>query len=299
MIQAMRQRNDDTSDIEAREWDRLIYGDDYWMNRLATQASVDAISTTDAKSFVASLVRSGNIVVSVAGDFEPAEMEALLNKTVGSLDPLEQPLPAIPQPDHAPEPGVYVVNKADVNQGRVSIGKLGYKLGHPDQFALMVGNDILGGGGFTSRMVKRIRSDEGLAYSAGSGISFPDHDAGDLPSVLSVEVLDLRLCGRDLLRTAGHDARNQCLGRGTRTAKNSFIEPFPRRFASAGQIVGTFASDELLGRPHSYWTDYRGKVAAVDGDAARKALAKTPRPRHLHHARRRQHRGNHGRPPRP
>jgi len=59
-----------------------------------------------------------------------------------------------------------------------------------------------------------------------------------------------------------------------RTAKTSYIETFPRRFASAAQIVGLYASDELLGRPHSYWTDYRDKVAAVNGDSVKKAMDK-------------------------
>ncbi|MDB4306259.1 insulinase family protein, partial [bacterium] len=172
-IQEMKQRNDDTADIEGREWQRLIYGDNYWSNRLSTKASVNAITATDSKQFVSSLVRSGNIVVAVAGDFDRAALEALLNGTIGSIEPLAEPLPAIPQPDHKAEAGVYVINKPDVNQGRVSIGQLGYTLGYADQFPLMIGNDILGGGGFTARMMKTIRSDEGLAYSAYSAIGFP------------------------------------------------------------------------------------------------------------------------------
>ncbi len=100
-------------------------------------------------------------------------MKALLERTIGTLPKLDAPLPAIPQPDHTPTPGVYVINKEDVNQGRVSYGHIGYKLGDPDEFALMIGNDILGGGGFTSRMMKTIRSDEGLAYGAYSTIGFP------------------------------------------------------------------------------------------------------------------------------
>ncbi len=56
-----------------------------------------------------------------------------------------------------------------------------------------------------------------------------------------------------------------------RTAKASFIETFPRRFASsAGQVVGLYATDELLGRPHSYWAEYRGKVAAVTDDRSKR-----------------------------
>lgn len=57
-----------------------------------------------------------------------------------------------------------------------------------------------------------------------------------------------------------------------RTTKASFIEPFPRRFASAGQIVGTFAVDDMLGRPHSYWESYRDNIDAVSGEQIKEAM---------------------------
>jgi predicted Zn-dependent peptidase len=272
MLQAMKQRNDDTADIEAREWDRLIYGDTYWMNKLATKASVDAVSADDCKAFVSSLIRSGNLVIAVAGDFDQVEMEALLNRTVATLPKLEKALPAIPQPAAPTATGVYVINKSDVNQGRVSIGQLGYKLGAPNQFPLMIGNDILGGGGFTARMMKTIRSDEGLAYSAYSALNFPTTMPGQFRAYYQSKS---STCGYaaeiffdllDSMRTAPPTDEE------LRTAKASFIETFPRQFASAGQVVGLYATDELLGRPHSYWTEYRGKVAAVTGSEIEEAM---------------------------
>ena len=66
-------------------------------------------------------------------------------------------------------PGLYLVDK-DVNQGRVSVMLPALQRNDPDYFAALVMNDILGGGGFTSRITNRVRSDEGLAYSAGSGL---------------------------------------------------------------------------------------------------------------------------------
>src|SRR6266853_2015911 len=67
-------------------------------------------------------------------------------------------------------PGIYLVDK-DVNQGRVAMMLPGIMRDDPDYFAVTVMNDILGGGGFTSRIVNRVRSDEGLAYDAHT--SFP------------------------------------------------------------------------------------------------------------------------------
>ena len=273
-LQAMKQRNDDTADIEAREWSRLIYGEDYWLNRLATQASVDSITTSDCREFVQSMLRSGNLVVAVAGDFEPAELEALLNSTIGSLPPLEEPLPAIQQPSHTPEPGVYVINKEDVNQGRVSIGRLSYRLGHPDQFPLAVGNDILGGYGFTARMMKRIRSDEGLAYGAYSSLGFQVTYPGTYrafyqsKSSTCAYAAEIYFGILEEMRTANATEEE------ITTTKASFIETFPNQFASAAQVVGLYAIDEILGRDHSYWVDYRDNIAAVTVAQIQQAMKK-------------------------
>jgi predicted Zn-dependent peptidase len=272
MLQAMRQRNDDAEDIEDREWQRLVYGDGYWMNRLATQASVDAITAADSRAFVASLVRSGNIVVAVAGDFEPAAMTALLVRTLGTLPKLEAPLPPVPQPEHRPAPGVYVVDKTDVNQGRVSIGRPGYREGDPREFALRVGADILGGGGFTARMMKRIRSDEGLSYGAYANLDFPVSMPGSFRATFQSKSSTCAYATEIFYGLLGDMRAEPPTDEELQTSKASFIETFPRRFASAGQIVGLYASDELLGRDHGYWTAYRDRIGAVSGADVQQAM---------------------------
>ena len=95
----------------------------------------------------------------------------------GWTSPATFAAPPVPKPAHAPAPGIYMVDKPDVNQGRVSIGLLGIQRGNPDEVAIDMMNDVLGGSGFTSRITNRVRSDEGLAYSAGSsfgvGVYYP------------------------------------------------------------------------------------------------------------------------------
>jgi len=281
LIQAMKTRNDNTAGIEKREWNRLIYGDEYFLNRLPTQDSVEAITAKQAKNFVTSLIRSDNVIVAVSGDFEIAEITALLESSLGALTKLDEPLPAIPQPDHTPEPGVYVVNKEDVNQGRVSFGQLGYKLGDPDQFSLMVGNDIVGGYGFTARMMKTIRSDEGLAYSAYSSFGFPTTYPGSLRAFFQSKSSTCAYAtkiGFDLfegMRTAPVTEEELTV------SKNQFIETFPKSFSSAAQTVSVFATDELLGRPHQYWVDYRDNVAAVDAASVMKAFKTKVHPKQM------------------
>ena len=264
LLAGMKERNDSTAAIEGREWSRLIYGGDYWINRLATKASVDSIQPADLIAFHERLLNPKDIVLAVVGDFDRSEMIARLNQTVGSIGDRGQIAPAVPQPSHAVKPGVYLVDKPEVNQGRVSIGHLGLLRPVPEEFSLTVGNDILGGGGFTSWIMSRVRSDEGLAYSAGSSFGINNTYPGTFRAYFQSKS---STCARaaqisiDLMKKLRDEGVGQ---EELNTSRNSFVQTFPNRFESAVQTVALFASDELVGRPHEYWTEYRDNVSRVD-----------------------------------
>ena len=272
LLQNMKTRNDNTASIEGREWSRLIYGEDYFMNHLPTQASVAALTPEAAKAFVTSLIRSDNIIVAVSGDIEEAGLSKLLEGSIGTLSKLDAKLPVIPQPDHTPTPGVYFVNKDDVNQGRISFGHMGYQLGDPDQFSLLVGNDIVGGYGFTARMMKTIRSDEGLAYSAYSSLAFPTSYPGSLRAFFQSKSSTCAYATELGFKLYEEMRTDPVTDEELTVSKNQFIDTFPKSFGSASQTVSVFAIDELLGRSHDYWVNYRDNVAAVDAEAITKAF---------------------------
>lgn len=281
LLAAMKERNDSTAAIERREWNRLLYGEDFWLNRLSTKASVDSITREDLVAFHSRLLNPRDVVVAVAGDFDRETMIAKLNATLGKLQGAESPVPPVPQPQHEPEPGVYLVNKPDVNQGRVSIGHLGLKRPVPDEFAVMLANDILGGGGFTSWIMSRVRSDEGLAYSAGSGFGIGDEYPGTFRAFFQSKS---STCARATQIAVELMQKLREEGVGTdelETSKNSFIQTFPNRFQTAFQTVSLYASDELVGRPHEYWLTYREKVGAVEPAAVREAARKYVHPEKL------------------
>jgi predicted Zn-dependent peptidase len=137
---------------------------------------------------------------------------------------------------------------------------------NPDYYALTIMNDILGGGGFTSRITSRVRSDEGLAYSAGSSFGFGVYNPGIFRAAFqsknptTSQAIDIIMEEINRLRTTKVTAEE------LETAKNYFIEVFPRNFATATQIAGIFAQDEFTKRPPDYWTNYRDRIRAVTAD---------------------------------
>lgn len=262
-LQQMQRRNDSTGSIEGREWGRLIYGASHFSTRMATKASIESITREDLIAFHREHFHPGNFIFAVSGDFKTAEMLARLEAQMKDWPSTRREISEIPKPSHTPVPGVYTVHKGDVNQGRVRIGHLGSMRDNPDSHALTIMNDILGGGGFTSRIMSRVRSDEGLAYSAGSsfglGVYYPGVFAAGFqsknPTVAQAISIVLEEISRIRTVKVGQDE--------LQTSINYMVEVFPRIFATAGQIAGTFAQDEFTKRPAGYWDTYRDRIRAV------------------------------------
>jgi len=273
MLSDMKRRNDDAEDIEDREWNRLIYGDSYWINRLATKASVDGITRDDLVAFHKRLAVPANLVVAVAGDFDRKQMLAKLDGTLGAWKEKGAAAPPVPQPAGSAKPGVYLVDKKDVNQGRVSIGHLGARRPLSDEAALQVANDIYGGGGFTAWMMLRIRSDEGLAYGAYSAYGIGDLYPGDFRAYFQSKPSTCARAAQLTLDLMKKIRSEPVTAKELDTSKSSFIETFPRTFETKVRTVSRFALDDLVGRPHEYWTTYRDRMRAVTAESAKAAAA--------------------------
>lgn len=276
ILQSMEQRNDSTASIEGREWNRLMYGPDHFSTRMETAAQIEAIAPEDLHAFHGWAIHPGNFVFAVSGDVDPADIVARLNATLADWPVGDAPQP-VPDPTSRPLPGLYLVNKADVNQGRVSIGHRGLEQGHPDRYAVQLMNDILGGGGFTSRIMSRVRSDEGLAYSAGSSFTLGTHYEGTFRAAFQSRSEAVARATQIVLEEIERIRTEPVSDEELATSKASFIETFTTNFASAAQVAGLFAGYELTGRDPSFLETYREDLAAVTADDVLRAARE-----HLH-----------------
>lgn len=265
IVEELRKRNDDTRAIEPRFWSRVMLGDEFFLNQLSTQASIESITQEDMKAFAERVFASGHLIIAVSGDVETSQIVDRLNQELARLKPA-QPLPAIPDTPEAWSPGIYGVDKDDVTQTRVSIGHPGVKHGHPDQFALRVMNEILGGGGFTSRITSRVRSDEGLAYSAGSSFSFGRHWPGQFRAIFQSknpsvpQAVDIVLEEIDRIRTELVSPEE------LNTAKQGQVAYLSELYTDANATAQRFATDELRNESPNYWREYEVNTMAVTAE---------------------------------
>ncbi len=265
MVQAMEQRNDDSSSIEEREAGFLSLGEKFWANRYSTTNSVAGITRADIEEFHKKWFHPGNFVVAVSGDFDRDQMVAKLETLFSDWPSAGAKPPPIPTDTAFATPGVYLVNK-DVNQGRVSIMLPGIKRDNPDYISVLVMNDILGGGGFTSRIMNSVRTEEGLAYSAYSvfpgGVYYPSTFSAGFQSKSRSVSYAASIVFREMKKMAAEPVTESELN----TSKRGFIDRFPHQFATKAQVAGVFAQDEFTGRyarEPEFWKTFRQRIEAV------------------------------------
>ncbi len=275
-IEAMRQRNDEPVPLLLREWEFLLFGDDTPAGRQPTIDSINAITIDDIRAFHARMFQPGNMIIAVSGDFEP---RAMLSRLSSALEgwPRGERLPEPPENTHEFKPGVYYIEK-DVPQGSVLIGLRGIKRDDPDAIPVQVMNDILGGSGFTSRITNRVRTDEGLAYTAGSAFRNRVHEAGDFISYYFSKVPTVALAGRTVLEEIDRIRDEAVQTDELETVKNSIIETFPRRFESSAGVLSTFVNDEWTGRDPNHWPTFRERVGSVSPEDVQRVAREYLRP---------------------
>lgn len=260
MVEGMKQRNDDADSIMRREFSTIMSGD-HFSSRQPTLSSVEGVDRDKLTALHRRIFHPDNLIISVSGDFDPDQMMTTLAAAFEGWEGGEAvPEPPAPAPDSVP--GVYRVEK-DIPQGKVMIGTRSITRDDPDYFSFLLMNEILGGGAFTSRITSRVRSDEGLAYSAGSAFRPSVDYPGVFVAYFQSKSPTVALANRIIFEEFDRIRNEPVTAEELETARQSFIETFPQNFSSRDAMLGIFVNDEWTSRPEGYWETYRDRIAAV------------------------------------
>jgi zinc protease len=270
MAAGIMRRNDDEGEIAGREAAKLVYGANSPYTRQPEFATVLSVNVDDLKAWHDRTL-GGKLIVAVSGDFDPAAMEAKLRAAFESLPPA-RPVPTRHDVFPGPKPGVYFIDKPDVNQSNIEIVALGTDRRNPDVPAIAVMNEIVGGG-FASRLFQKVRTELGLAYAVGGGLGF----AYDHPATFDVMVLTKSATTVDATRAAlaeisGLTTRpftDEELAR----AKDNILNSFLFRYDTREKVLAESERLEFYGYPPDYLETYKAsleKVTVADLDRVAK-----------------------------
>jgi len=160
---AISRRNDEVGGIASREFDKLIYGATSPYARTTEYYTIDNIKRDDLVSFHKKYFHPNSVILGVWGDFKTQEILEKIKRAFARWQPEKVDSLEFPKVDYKYRLSVNLVKKDDVNQSNIYLGHIGGEMDDLDYFALTVMNNIFGRGG-ASRLYKKVRSEEGLAY---------------------------------------------------------------------------------------------------------------------------------------
>jgi len=254
-------RNDDASGIAEREAEKLVYGADSPYARQPEIATVMAVTVTDLEAWHKKSVFPNNMIVTVVGDFNSDEMEKKLR---AAFEPLARgpQWPKLETQFPGPKPGLYAINKSDVNQSNVWIVGLGTERNNPDFYALAVMNEIFSGG-FGSRLFQDVRTRQGLAYSVSGGYGASYDHPGMFYTAASTKSESTVKATQAMLDQIGKLKTEPFTEAELTSAKDQLLNSFIFRYDSKGKIISTAAQLEFYGYPPDFLEKYRAGIEAV------------------------------------
>ena len=150
-----------------RRFKKSVYGN-YPLADSPTVKSVAAVGVNDLRQFHKQFYRGDRMIVSIVGDVDRAQAEEIVTALLKQIPASGQPIAKLPELERSPvEPLAQreVQIPFDSQQAHIAMGMTAVARNNPDYFPLLVGNYILGGGGFVSRLMAEVREKRGLAYS--------------------------------------------------------------------------------------------------------------------------------------
>jgi len=263
-------RNDEAEAIVERESAKLVYGANGPYTRQPELATIGAVTLDDFKAWHDRTI-GGKLIVGISGDFDPVAMEAKLRAAFEGLPPAK-PTPVRHDVFPGPTPGVYFIDKEDVNQSDVEIVGIGIDRHNPDVPAVAVMNDVLGVG-FASRLFQKVRTELGLAYEVEGGISFAyDHPGTFTTIVLTKSSSTVEATKAALAEIAGANTRPFTEVELNR-AKDNLLSSFLFRYDTKDKVLAERERLEFYGYPADYLETFKAvleKVTIADLTAAAK-----------------------------
>jgi zinc protease len=251
---------------------------DHPYGQLATPESLNAITADDLPAFWRTHYTAGNAVFTIVGKLSRPEAEQLAERLSGAL-PQGSAL-ALPQAPTLPASGRTLRLPHPAAQAHIAVGLPAIARGDPDFFPLMVGNYVLGGGGFVSRLMTEVREKRGFAYSVYSYFA-PMRQAG--PFEIGLQT---RKEQADEALTVTRQVLGDFLAKGPtpaelKAAKANLVGGFPLRLDSNGKILGQVAAIGFYGLPLDYLDTYQARIEAVTTEDIRRAFARHVVPERL------------------
>lgn len=267
------QARDDPGTLVSWAAARTLYPDHrYGRPLVGTPDTVSRLDASAARDFHRRVFVPENAILFASGDISSEDWQRRMNEAFGAWKSgrLLAEAPAPPAPTPAKQE-IVLIDRPDLGQARIIVAHGGIARLSPDRLIAILVNSVLGGSGFSSRLMARVRADEGLTYSVSSGFAMRRRPG---PFVVSTftrvpetrRVVELLQAGIESMKTDPPDATE--LG----VVKSYVLGRFALNLETSEAVMASLVALDVYGLPEDSLDTYRGRVRAIDtADTARVA----------------------------
>lgn len=261
IISSLQESATQPESISNKAFMDALYGNHpYSLDESGEVDTVATIKREDLQIFYDQFYGAKGAVVAIIGDLTREQANAIAENITGGLPKaaLAQSIAAVTPPTQAIEQRI----AHPASQSHILLGYTGIKRSDPDLFPLYVGNYILGGGGFVSRLTEEVREKRGLVYSVYSYF-MPMAELGPFQIGLQTKKDQADDALKLVRETLDNFIKKGVTEKELKAAKDNIIGGFPMRIDSNGKILDYLAMIGFYKLPLSYLDDYNAKVASV------------------------------------
>jgi zinc protease len=271
MLEGFKHRYDTPRGVIGTSYERVMHGS-HPSNWIASEKEITALKPSDLKAFIGMGYTRKGLVLGVAGRFDRTAMIQKLNTLVDAF-PVGDDAVTVPAYKGPSKPGVYIVDKP-FSQATIRLGAMGVQRPSPDYYRLVVASYIFGDGGFTSRLMERVRSNEGLAYDIGSEVESDYYRTGTVYVGLQTKAVTgayaVKLVIGEMRRMAKDGITDEELVK----AKDGLLKSLPSLFDTPGSTARIFAQGEIWKRSPEHFIEYQNTLKAMTRKEVEEAFRK-------------------------
>ena len=277
--EALRRRDDDPTETAGREFSLLLYGDDPqgWDD---SWEDIEAFTVEDIRAWHKSVWDPGHCYLAASGDFDEARLIDILEARFADWPRGCDYVPDIPALKGQANEGIYLVPRVG-NQSCICMGMLGVDRFDAQLPAIKMANYIFGAGSFFSRLMDKVRTREGLAYSIYSGVDLTLRRRGRV--VVSVQTrTEATQRVMESVSAEMEQMRSELVSAAElEQAREALINSTYMAFADTEESLSILMQLEIIGWPEDYYENLLQRYKEVTREEIREVSARLYRPQEM------------------
>ncbi len=263
---------------------RLVYGKKNRKGRFTSTKSIESISLKDIETFYRTHIRNTGLKLGVYGDFNSKDMMGVMKKSFQQWKGIIPGIPGVKQSNSELrmncKPGVYFLNKKNLQQASICIGHLGVSRRDKDLAAVDIFNFIYGAGGLNSRLARELRIKRGLVYYTYGGVT-KRNDKGLFISTAATKNESVVKTIQTTIEVINSMINNPVSELELKMARKSSESAISFHFESPAKHISRKLLYIVKGYPSNYSETYMGRVKKVDAAEILSVSRRIVRPSNL------------------